>query len=106
MGLRQWGLSPPYGGPGGRNQSASPRIHKPTPAWRKFGHECPVISASNIHYEIAHRMQAISAGEVGMIHQLVKALDLDKAINLHVNLLKIYMPYNESDHVLNVAYIL
>jgi len=41
-----------------------------------------------------------------MIHQLVKALDLDKAINLHVNLVKIYMPYNESDHVLNVAYIL
>jgi hypothetical protein len=70
----------------------------------KFGRECPVISASNIHYEIADRTQAISAGGIGMIHQLVKALDLDKAINRHVNLLKIYMPYSESDHVLNIAY--
>lgn len=70
----------------------------------KFGRECPVISASNIHYEISDRTQAISAGGIGMIHQLVKALELDKAINQHVNLLKIYMPYSESDHVLNIAY--
>jgi hypothetical protein len=70
----------------------------------KFGRECPVISASNIHYEIADRTQAISAGGIGMIHQVVKALELDKAINQHLNLLKIYMPYSESDHVLNMAY--
>jgi hypothetical protein len=70
----------------------------------KFGRECPVISASNIHYEIADRTQAISAGGIGLIHQLVKALELDKAINRHVNRLKIYMPYTESDHVLNIAY--
>jgi len=35
---------------------------------------------------------------------VVKALDLDKTINRHVNLLKIYMPYSESDHLLNIAY--
>ena len=39
-----------------------------------------------------------------MIHQVVKALELDKALNQHLNLLKIYMPYSESDHVLNIAY--
>jgi hypothetical protein len=70
----------------------------------KFGDECPVISASNIHYEIADRTQAISAGGIGLIHQMVKALELDKAINQHLNLLKIYLPYSESDHVLNIAY--
>ena len=70
----------------------------------RFGRECPVISASNIHYEIADRTQAISAGGIGMIHQVVKALELDTAINQHLNLLKIYMPYSESDHVLNIAY--
>ena len=47
----------------------------------KFGVECPVISASNIHYEIADRTRAISAGGIGMIHQMVKRLELDQAIN-------------------------
>lgn len=70
----------------------------------KFGPECPVISASNIHYELADRTQAISAGGIGMIHQLVKHLGLDVAINRHLSLFKIYMPYSESDHVLNIAY--
>lgn len=66
--------------------------------------ECPVISASNIHYELADRTQAISSGGIGMIHQMVKHLDLDAAINQHVNIFKIYLPYSESDHVLNIAY--
>jgi hypothetical protein len=63
-----------------------------------------VISSSNIQYEIADRTRAISAGGMGMIHQMVKRLQLDEAINHHVPLLKIYMPYCESDHVLNIAY--
>jgi hypothetical protein len=70
----------------------------------KLGIECPVLSASNIHYETADRMQAISAGGIGMIHQMVKRLGLDDAINRHLNVFKIYLPYSESDHVLNIAY--
>ena len=70
----------------------------------KMGRECPVISASNIHYEIADRTRAISAGGIGVIHQMVKRLGLDAAINQQLNVLKIYMPYSESDHVLNIAY--
>ena len=69
-----------------------------------FGSESPVMSASNIHYETAERTQAVSAGGIGMIHQMVKRLGLDTAINQHLNALKIYMPYSESDHVLNIAY--
>ncbi len=65
---------------------------------------CPVFSASNIHYEVADRTRAISAGGIGMIHQLVKRLGLDEDINGHLGLLKIYLPYTESDHVLNMAY--
>jgi hypothetical protein len=63
-----------------------------------------VISASNIQYEIADRTRAISAGGIGAIHQVVKRLGLDKAINEQLNLFKIYLPYSESDHVLNIAY--
>ena len=70
----------------------------------KMGTECPVISASNIHYEISDRTQAISAGGIGMIHQMVKCLGLEEAINRHLNVFKIYLPYSESDHVLNIAY--
>jgi hypothetical protein len=69
-----------------------------------MGVECPVLSASNIHYEMADRTRAVSAGGIGAIHQMVKGLGLEKAINRRLNLLKIYVPYSESDHVLNMAY--
>ena len=39
-----------------------------------------------------------------MIHKMVACLELDQAINRSVNVLKIYLPYSESDHVLNIAY--
>ena len=39
-----------------------------------------------------------------MIHQMVKRLELDQEINRRVNIFKIYLPYSESDHVLNIAY--
>jgi hypothetical protein len=44
---------------------------------KEMDHESPVISASNIQYEIAERTRAISAGGIGVIHQLVKRLELD-----------------------------
>ena len=63
-----------------------------------------MISASNIHYEIAEKTRAIAAGGIGMIHLLVKRLGLDDAINESLPLFKLYLPYSESDHVLNIAY--
>lgn len=62
------------------------------------------MSASNIHYELADRTQAIAAGGIGAVHRMVKHLGLDTAINQMLGLLKIYLPYSESDHVLNIAY--
>ena len=70
----------------------------------KMGSETPVISASNIQYEIADRARAISAGGIGLIHQMTKSLGLDQAINRRVNILKLYMPYSESDHIFSIAY--
>ena len=68
------------------------------------GCDRPMLTASNIRYELAERTRAISAGGIGMIHKLVKAVGLDEAINRRVKLLKLNMPYHESDHVLNIAY--
>jgi hypothetical protein len=59
---------------------------------------------SNIHYQIADRTRAIGFGGIGAMHKLVCKLKLDKAINKNLILLKVHVPYWESDHVLNIAY--
>ena len=59
---------------------------------------------SNLHYQIAERTRAIGFGGIGALHKLVCKLGLDRAINKNIVLLKIHVPYWESDHVLNIAY--
>jgi hypothetical protein len=68
------------------------------------GCDRPMMTASNIHYEIAERTRATAAGGIGAMHLLVRKLGLDEAIDRHLQLLKIHLPYHESDHVLSVAY--
>jgi hypothetical protein len=68
------------------------------------GSELPMLTASNIHYEIADRTRGIAHGGIGAIHLLARKLGLMDAINAHVHVLKIAQPYHESDHVLNIAY--
>lgn len=70
----------------------------------KFDGVCPVLSASNIHYETSEKTHAIAAGGLGLIHTMVTGLGLDAAINQEVPIFKVYRPYSESDHVLNIAY--
>jgi hypothetical protein len=64
----------------------------------------PMITAANIHYEIAERTRATAAGGIGAMHLLVRKLGLDTMIDRYVEVLKIHLPYHESDHVLNIAY--
>lgn len=64
----------------------------------------PMMTASNIHYELADRTRATAHGGIGAIHLLVRKLGLDQAINAGLGLLKIHLPYHDSDHVLNIAY--
>ncbi|NBS93614.1 MAG: IS1380 family transposase, partial [Betaproteobacteria bacterium] len=66
--------------------------------------ERPELSASNIDYEIADRTRAITSGGIGAVHLLVRRLGLDRSINERLGLLKVHLPYHESDHVLNIAY--
>ena len=68
------------------------------------GCDRPIMTASNIHYEIADRTRATAAGGIGAMHLLVRKLGLDEAIDRHLGLLKIHLPYHDSDHVLNIAY--
>ena len=68
------------------------------------GRQTPELQATNIQYEISERQQAIACGGIGMIHQVVNRLGLAEQINHSVPLFKVYLPYAESDHVLNIAY--
>jgi hypothetical protein len=68
------------------------------------GCDRPMMTASNIHYEIAERTRATAAGGIGAMHLVVRKLELDEAIDRHLALLKIHLPYHESDHVLSIAY--
>ena len=68
------------------------------------GCQRPMFTASNIQYEIADRTQAIAAGGIGAMHLVAKKLGLAEAIDRKLHLLKVHLPYHESDHVLNIAY--
>jgi hypothetical protein len=57
-----------------------------------------------VDYELAERTRGIGCGGIGLMHQVVKRLELDTAINRGLGIFKIYLPYSESDHVLNIAY--
>jgi hypothetical protein len=64
----------------------------------------PMFGASNIHYELAEKTRGICMGGIGTVHQLAEKVGLIDAIDRHVHVLKIHLPYHESDHVLNLAY--
>lgn len=68
------------------------------------GCDRPIMTASNAHYEIADRTRATANGGIGAMHLLVRKLGLDQAIDAQLGLLKIHLPYHDSDHVLNIAY--
>jgi hypothetical protein len=63
-----------------------------------------MFKASNIHYEMADRVQAVNCGGIGAMHLMVQRLGLVEDINEHLKLLKVHLPCHESDHVLNIAY--
>jgi len=62
-----------------------------------------MIQPPTIKYELADKQQAIAAGGIGTLMQLTKTLGLRKEINSSIPLFKLNLPYDESDHVLNIA---
>ncbi len=64
----------------------------------------PMLTARNIKYDIAERTCAVSCGGIGAIHQMARAVGLIDALDRNVHVLKVHLPYHESDHILNIAY--
>jgi hypothetical protein len=68
------------------------------------GNSRPMLTAGAIHYEIADRSRGIASGGIGIFHALARRLGLIDAIDRRLHLLKMHLPYHESDHVLTLAY--
>ena len=84
----------------GRKRSIEARLNRGLPE----DVSQPMFSASNIKYELSERTRAIIYGGIGLFHQLAREIGLIDAIDRHVHLVKVHLPYHESDHVLNIAY--
>jgi hypothetical protein len=63
-----------------------------------------MFATRNIHYEMADRTRAVGCGGIGAVHLLAGKVGLIEAIDHDLKLLKVHLPYHESDHVLNIAY--
>ncbi len=63
-----------------------------------------MFGAPNVHYEVAERTRGFAVGGLGAIHQMARSTGLVEEIDRRLHLLKVHLPYHESDHVLNLAY--
>lgn len=81
-----------------RKQRLEQRIDK-----RNWSGQSPMIDPAGIKYELAEKQQAIAAGGIGCIMQVINQVGLRKQINQSIPLLKIHLPYDEADHVVNIA---
>jgi hypothetical protein len=63
-----------------------------------------MLTTGKVTYEVGDYLEVTPYGGVAAMHRMVNKLGLVAAINEHVKLLKMHLPYHESDHVLNLAY--
>ena len=68
------------------------------------GYGKPVLQGSNIHYEISARDRGVAIGGIGAMQLMAQRLELAKEIDARLGILKLYLPYRDSDHVLNITY--
>src|SRR5208283_4812177 len=66
--------------------------------------ELPMITASNIHYELGDRVQGLAAGGIGAMLLVARQTGLISGIDHNLHLLKRHLPYHESDHCLNICF--
>ncbi len=64
----------------------------------------PIMKGSNIHYEMSEKAQAISCGGIGVFHQMVKRIGLEKEINANLKLLKVHPTFRMS-RIVNLEFI-
>jgi hypothetical protein len=63
-----------------------------------------MLGSGKVSYEVGGNVDATCFGGIGAVHRLVTRLGLVDQIDEGLRLLKVHLPYHESDHVLNLAY--
>ena len=63
-----------------------------------------MLTSGTVGYEVGGNVDATCFGGIAAVHRLVSRLGLAECINERLHLLKVHLPYRESDHVLNLAY--
>ena len=63
-----------------------------------------MMTSNKIGYEVGANIEATSFGGISAVHRLAVKLGLPDEIDDRLELLKVHLPYHESDHVLNLAY--
>jgi len=64
----------------------------------------PMLNFGPVRYEVGANIDATAFGGIAAVHRLVTRLGLAERIDEYLQLLKVHLPYHESDHVLNLAY--
>jgi hypothetical protein len=63
-----------------------------------------MLTSGKITYEVGGNIDAMSFDGIAAVHRMVTKLGLPEQIDEGLQLLKVHLPYHESDHVLNLAY--
>ena len=62
-----------------------------------------MIRPGTTKLQLAEKQQAVHCGGLALINPLIKVTELRKHINQAVSVFKLHLPYDEADHVLNIA---
>jgi hypothetical protein len=65
--------------------------------------EEPMFGTTNVLYDMSDRVKGFAAGGIAAILEMAKSTGLVEEIDRRLHLLKVHLPYHESDHVLNIA---
>ena len=63
-----------------------------------------MLTSGKVSYEVGANVDATCFGGIAAVHRLVTRLGLVEQLDEGLDLLKVHLPYHESDHVLNLAY--
>lgn len=77
-------------------------LHDQAGHWSPQEH--PMFNRGAVHYEVGANTDVMGYGGIGAVHRLVTKLGLPQQIDARLHLLKVHLPYHESDHVLHMAY--
>lgn len=66
--------------------------------------QSPMIRPVNTKMELAQKQHAVACGGLAAIIQLIKTLRLRDELNRAARVLKLHLPYDEADHIFNIAF--